>query len=96
VSKDEKKYEQKAEKSEKTLETSIHFETFVYSTSPSAWKQVFEYFMKSGAGSGVSATQMDILKKRSLGSLQFPTDKQSKILYDLVQKAKTEGLVISD
>jgi hypothetical protein len=96
VSREDQKYEVKTEKSEKALETSIQVETFVYSTSVSTWKQVYDYFMKSGAGSGVSATQMDILKKKSLGSIQFPTEKQSKILYELVQKAKIEGLVISE
>jgi hypothetical protein len=94
ISRDEKKYEVKSEKSEKTLETGIQIETFVYTTAASTWKQVYDYFMKSGAGSGVSATQMDILKKKSAGSLQLPAEKQCKILYELVQKAKSEGLVI--
>lgn len=96
VSREDQKYELKTEKSEKALETSIQVETFVYSTPVSTWKQVYDYFMKSGSGSGVSATQMDILKKKSLGSLHLPTEKQSKILYELVQKAKIEGLVTSD
>lgn len=96
ISREEQKYEVKTEKSEKALEISIQIETFVYSTPVSTWKQVYDYFMKSGSGSGVSATQMDILKKKSLGSIQFPTEKQSKILYELVQKAKVEGLVIHE
>lgn len=96
VSREDQKYEVKTEKSEKALETSVQVETFVYSIPVSTWKQVYDYFMKSGAGSSVSATQMDILKKKSLGSIQFPTENQSRILYELVQKAKIEGLVISE
>src|SRR6185503_9667107 len=92
VSREDKRYEVKTEKAEKSLETNIQMETFVYTTSPSTWKQVYEYFMRSGSGSGVSATQMDILRKKSIGSIQFPSDKQSKILCQLVQKAKEEGL----
>lgn len=96
ISREEQKYEVKTEKAEKALEASVQVETFVYSTPISTWKQIHDYFMRSGAGSSVSATQMDILRKKSLGSIQFPTEKQSKILYELAQKARIEGLVISE
>lgn len=96
ISREEQKYEVKTEKAEKALEASVQIETFVYSTPSSTWKQIYDYFMRSGAGSAVSATQMDILRKKSQGSIQFPTEKQSKILYELAQKASIEGLVISE
>lgn len=96
IDREEKKYEVKSERSEKAIESSIQMQTFVWGASTSTWKQVYDYFMRSGAGSGVSAVQMDILKKKSLGGIQFPSDKQSKILFDLVQKAKAEGFVIKE
>ena len=95
TNKDDKKYEVKSEKAEKILENSIQMETFVYETPNSTWKQIYDYFMRNGQGSGVSGTQMDILRKKSNGSIAFPSDKQSRILYELAQKAKSEGLVLN-
>ncbi len=68
VGREDKKYEVKTEKAEKALESGIHMQQFALDAPKSTWLQVHDYFMRSGAGSGVSLTQMDILRKMSDGS----------------------------
>ena len=43
----------------------------------------------------LSMTKLDILKKMSMGSLGVPSEKQSKILYDLYLKAEEDGVEIT-
>jgi len=93
VSREDKKYEVKTEKAEKALESGIHMQQFAIDTPRSTWRQLHDYFLRNTA-SGVSMTQMDILKKMSNGTLSLPSEKQSKILHDLAKKAENEGLVI--
>lgn len=93
VSREDKKYEVKSEKAEKALESGIQMQQFAIDTPRSMWLQLYNYFLRNTA-SGVSMTQMDILKKMSNGTLSLPSEKQSKILYDLAKKAENEGLVI--
>lgn len=95
VGKEEVKYIAKSDKSEKVMETGIEMQAFVVSAPTGTWKELHQYFSKSGAGSAVSGLQIDILEKMSKGTLGLPSEKQSKILYQLVQKAEREGFVLS-
>lgn len=94
VNREEKKYELKTERSEKALQSGIEIQAFVVGVLPEVWTQLYGYFTQSGPSSGVSATQIDILKKMSTGFLGLPSEKQSKILYDLGRKAKDDGFVL--
>ncbi len=93
VSREEKKYEIKSEKSEKVIESGIQRQAFVIGVSMESWSELYNYFAKNGQA--VSSMQLDILKKMANGSLGLPSEKQSKILYDLFHRAKDEGLVIN-
>ncbi len=66
---------------------------FVISKDKEVWNQIFKHYQKYGIGSAVSSTQLDILHKMSLGHLPLPSEKQSKILYQLYEKAVEEGVV---
>jgi hypothetical protein len=64
-------------------------QTIVVTTDNETWKRIFEYYKKHKS---ISPMQMDILKKKSLGILRIPSEKQSEILYKLYERAKDEGL----
>lgn len=92
LTREEKKYEVKSEKSEKIIESGIQRQTFVIGVPTDTWSNLYHYFLKNGQA--VSSMQLDILKKMSNGLLSLPSEKQSKILFDLFQRAKSEGVEI--
>lgn len=85
------KYTKKEDKKTKQLESGIEMQMFVINLNQKIWAELFDYYKKHAATSAVSSTQLDILHKMSLGSLGLPSEKQSKILYQLHEKASEEG-----
>jgi len=94
VDKDEQKYHKREEKKIKKLESGIEIQSFVVKTPLETWLNLYTYYLKYASTSVISSTQLDILKKMSMGSLIPPSEKQSKILYQLFEKAQNEGLTI--
>lgn len=64
----------------------------VVQTDLEIWKKLFEYYSKYNAEHYLSSMQIDILRKMSIGSLKLPSEKQSRILYELYEEAKNEGV----
>lgn len=95
VSKEEDRYKEKVDKTEKALESGIQMQEFVVLAAPETWGKLVEYYTKSGAGAAISGTQLDILTKMSRGSLGLPSEKQSRILYQLYHQAISQGFVIA-
>jgi hypothetical protein len=93
VNDEEKLYVAKTAKAEKRLDTGIEIQTFVISQKPLLWKQLSAYFTPD---SGASQMQLDILSKFASGRLQLPSEKQSKIIYELYYKALNEGFVFKE
>ncbi|WP_461611214.1 AIPR family protein [Cytobacillus kochii] len=91
VTTEEVKYEQKSKIKEKKLETGIEIQMFVVNTTLDIWVQLFGYFVDTNSFSKLTITQRDILKKYTEGKLPLPSEKQSKVLYSLYQRAVKEG-----
>nr|WP_231619564.1 AIPR family protein [Fictibacillus sp. 5RED26] len=89
--KEEVKYEQKSEKQLKELDNGIEIQAFVIQTNIEEWIQLYGYYMTNNNYKSLTITQRDILKKYSEGRISFPSEKQSKVLYNLFQKAVKEG-----
>ncbi|KGP73722.1 AIPR family protein [Pontibacillus yanchengensis] len=89
--KEEVKYERKEEKQQKELDNGIEIQAFVVQTNIEHWIQLHDYYMSKSNIKSLSMTQRDILRKYSEGVLSIPTEKQSKVLYYLYQKAVKEG-----
>lgn len=89
--KEEVKYEQKTEKQQKELDNGIEIQTFVIQTNIEVWIQLYGYYMSNNNFRSLTITQRDILKKYADGKISFPSEKQSKVLYNLYQKAVREG-----
>lgn len=93
VNDEEKLYVAKTAKAEKRLDSGIEIQTFVISQKPLLWKQLSAYFTPD---SGASQMQLDILSKFASGRLPLPSEKQSKIIYELYNKALNEGFVFNE
>ena len=93
---EEFKYEQKSEKQLKELDNGIEIQAFVIQSPTEHWLQLFGYYMEIGRFKSLSMTQRDILKKYSEGKISLPSEKQSKVLYNLYQKAVKDGWVALD
>jgi hypothetical protein len=94
LDKEQQKYNKRKEKKEKKIDNFIEMQMFAVNTDNEIWKRIFEYYKKHESTSRLSPMQMDILRKKSLGVLTVPSEKQSKILYKLYEQAQSEGLSI--
>lgn len=92
IDKEENKYIKREEKKLKKLNTGIETQIFVVNTQRETWKKLLEHYKKYQSTSKVTRTQMDILEKMATGSLVAPSEKQSKVLYTLYEKAINEGV----
>lgn len=88
---EEVKHEQKSEKQLKELDNGIEIQAFVIQTSIEKWIQLYRYYWNSDSLRCLTITQRDILKKYTDGKIPLPSEKQSKVLYSLYQKAIKEG-----
>ncbi|MDE5052480.1 AIPR family protein [Niallia taxi] len=88
---EEARYEQKSGKKEKELMNGIEMQMFVIQSNFEIWNQLFGYYMNYSNFRSLTITQRDILKKYTDGKIPVPSEKQSKVLYSLYQKALKEG-----
>ncbi|MEH7126209.1 AIPR family protein [Bacillus sp. JJ1773] len=91
ITTEEAKYEQKSDKKQKELDNGIEIQAFVVQTELELWIQLLGYFMSNNNFRSLTITQRDILKKYTDGKIPLPSEKQSKVLYSLYQKAVNEG-----
>lgn len=80
----------KDEKKTKLLDNGIEIQSFVVTQNANLWKELIKYFR---IDNNISQMQMDILNKYATGSLAFPSEKQAKVIYDLYNKALSEGFI---
>lgn len=92
IDKEEVKFKKIEDKKDKKIESGIEMQVFVIGKDKNTWNQIYKHYEKYGAGSAVSSLQLDILRKMSLGHLALPSEKQSKILYQLYERAAGEGV----
>jgi len=94
MNKQDQKLTKKEDRKEKKLESGIEMQIFAVKTKQQIWKNLYDYYKKYELTSKISRIQLDILKKMSLGYLQPPSEKQSKILYQLHEKAENDGVAV--
>ena len=89
---EDEKYDKREDKKEKKVISDIEIQSFVVKTPKISWKNLSEYYSRDEIKSSVSLMQLDILNKYSSGLMPLPSIKQSKILYELYENAKKDGL----
>ena len=94
IEKEERKYIEKDDKNIKIIDSGIDKQVKVYSLKPDKWIKLYEYFKKYEYDHNLSTMQMDILKKMAKGILRNPSEKQSAILFKLLDEAEKEGVDI--
>ncbi|MCM3572276.1 AIPR family protein [Mesobacillus subterraneus] len=91
---EEKQYYQREDKKEKQLDNGIEVQMLVVSIPLNVWMELFNYYNQPGNQSNITRTQLDIIRKMAYGKLLPPSEKQSKILNQLYEKAKGEGVMV--
>lgn len=94
IDKEEVKYVNKEATEIKKLDKGIEIQSFVIGVERDQWEKLFNYYSIKENRSTVTLTQFDILKKMANGKLGFPSEKQSKLLYGMYEKAQEESLVL--
>ncbi|MFB5762936.1 AIPR family protein [Paenibacillus medicaginis] len=94
INEEETKYIRREEKKEKKLKNDIEIQIFVVNTQRQVWKTLLDHYKKYQSICKVTRTQMDILEKMALGTLVAPSERQSKVLNALYEKAINEGIVV--
>lgn len=89
---EEKKYAAKEDKNNKKIDNGINLQIQVMSMQLDSWKKLNNYYSEYRSSIKLSSMQQDMLQKMARGSIPYPSEKQSKILYHLVENAKKEGL----
>ncbi|PZE20330.1 AIPR family protein [Paenibacillus xerothermodurans] len=93
IDKSELQYINREDKKEKKIDSGIEVQMIVVGVPNEVWDDLYEYYRSLGSGSGISLTQLDILKKMAQGNLNPPSEKQCKILYQLFERAASEGAI---
>lgn len=91
---EDEKYDKREDKKEKKIISDIEIQSFIVKAPKTFWGNLSEYYSRDEIKSSVSLMQLDILNKYSLGFIPLPSVKQSKILYELYENAKKDGLSI--
>jgi len=92
INTEEKKFIVKESKDTKQVDKGIDMQIFTINVSEKDWKKLYDYHSRHKSIMKLSSMQLDILKKMSMGTITLPSEKQSKILYDIYSAAKKEGL----
>lgn len=94
VDKQDMLYIKKEERKSKKLDRGIEMQMFVIEdVKLEDWKVIDSFFSRLDNSRELSETQRGILKSMAIGKLMPPSEKQSKILYEIYLKAKDLGIV---
>lgn len=96
VDKEKDKYNKIEEYKEKKMEAGINIQMMVVNMGLEVWTEVYNYYNNNLKYYQISNTQLDILSKMSKGIIAVPSEKQSKILYDMYTNAKEDGVEIAE
>lgn len=87
-------YVAKEAKKQKKMDVGINEQTFVVNLMETpVWMELYSHYAKYEKDSKITSTQMDILKKMAELRLIPPSEKQSKVLYQLYQKGISENVI---
>jgi hypothetical protein len=84
-------YISKTAKQTKQLDNEIEIQSFVVTQKHEVWVGLVDYFKIDNT---INYNDMDILNKYATKRLSFPSPKQAKVIYDLYNRAISEGYII--
>jgi hypothetical protein len=95
IDREEKNYHIKESKDLKAVDKGIDAQVFVLKVIQSDWNKLYDYYRNYKGIKNLSSMQLDILEKMTLGKIPFPSEKQAKILHQVYESAKSEGVNLS-
>jgi len=95
IDREEKNYQIKESKDLKAVDKGIDAQVFVLKVIQSDWNKLFDYYKNYKGIKNLSSMQLDILEKMTFGKIPFPSEKQAKILHQVYESAKSEGVNLS-
>ena len=95
VYREEKNYKIKEAKEAKLLEKGIDDQLFVLNVNPRDWSLIYQHYKNYKGIKMLSSMQLGVLDKMANQQITLPSEKQSKILYQIYQGAKSEGLALN-
>ncbi|RZJ81532.1 MAG: abortive phage infection protein [Flavobacterium sp.] len=95
VYREEKNYKVKEAKDAKLLEKGIEDQLFVLNVNPSDWNLIYQHYKNYKGIKTLSSMQLGVLEKMAMQQIPLPSEKQSKILCQIYESAKLEGLALN-
>lgn len=95
VYREEKNYKIKEAKEAKLLEKGIDDQLFVLNVDANEWSLIYQHYKNYKGIKMLSSMQLGVLEKMATQQIALPSEKQSKILYQIYQAAKSEGLALN-
>jgi len=92
VSRDEENYQKREAAKVQNIDDGIAAQKRIVSISPARWKLLL---VELAAKKLLSEKEMEILTVATQIPLKIPTDKQSVVLLEILEKAKNEGVVVA-
>jgi len=89
IDKEENLYNKKEAKYDKKLTKGIEIQKFVLEVEHKLWHKLLSYYERDD--SAIGGIRLNVLKSMAGNNIPLPSEKQSKILYDLYFDAQTEG-----
>ncbi|MGF7079061.1 AIPR family protein [Mucilaginibacter sp. UYCu711] len=94
IERDEKNYKIKESKELKAVDKGIDAQVFVLKVLAKDWNTLFKFYNNYKGIKNLSTMQLDMLAKMANGKIEFPSEKQSKILYQIYDGARLEGVAL--
>ncbi|WPU92490.1 AIPR family protein [Mucilaginibacter sabulilitoris] len=91
----EKNYQIKESKGIKVVDKGIDAQVFVLKVTYEDWNKLYDYYRNYKGIKNLSSMQLGVLEKMASGKIDLPSEKQSKILYQVYSSAKSEGVNVN-
>jgi hypothetical protein len=92
IAREEKNYQIKESKEVKAVDKGIDAQVFILKVTQQNWTKLYDYYRNYKGTKNLSSMQLDMLERMALGKISFPSEKQSKILYQVYNNAKSDGV----
>eukprot|EP01037_Dinobryon_pediforme_P010930 gene10930-11013_t len=95
VFREDKNYKIKEAKDAKAVDKGIDAQIFVMKVSNTDWNTIYKYYSNYQGIKMLSTMHIDMLAKMASGRITLPSEKQAKVLYQIYESAKAEGVGLS-
>ena len=92
IAREEKNYQIKESKVIKAVDKGIEAQIFVLKVSSETWTKLYKYYFNYKGTKSLSTMQLDLVSKMASGKISYPSEKQSKILHQIYNEAKSDGV----